>query len=99
MNVESVSCEVSNGTIYIYDQYGNQVNVLSVPGLKYAHSTGRYIIAETESMSYTYKVRCDGSIEQTGLRGRPSESPSDDLIPKVSNRAGHDSDSLRWWLM
>lgn len=87
-DVESVSCDVVNNTVYIYDQNGNTVNVLSIPGLENAYSTGRCIIAETETMSYTYKVRRDGSMEQTGIRGRvrAPDPPSDDLIPKVTER-------------
>lgn len=69
-DVESVSCDVVNNTVYIYDQNGNTVNVLSIPGLENAYSTGRCIIAETETMSYTYKVRRDGSLGLPGIRGR-----------------------------
>ena len=86
-DVESVSCDVVNNTVYISDQNGNMVNILSIPGLENAYSTGRCIIAETETMSYTYKVRRDGSLEPPGIRGRvrAPDPPSDDLIPKVSD--------------
>ena len=85
-DVESVSCDVVNRTVYIYDQDGNWVNCLS--GFDRAYSTGQCIIAETETMSYTYKVRRDGSLEPPGIRGRvrAPDPPSDDLIPKVTER-------------
>ena len=96
-DVESVSCDVVNNTVYIYDQNGNTVNVLSIPGLENAYSTGRCIIAETETMSYTYKVRRDGSLGLPGIRGRvrAPDPPSDDLIAKVSNRTEDDCGSSR----
>lgn len=96
-DVESVSCDVVNDTVYIYDQNGNTVNILSIPGLENAYSTGRCIIAETETMSYTYKVRRDGSLGLPGIRGRvrAPDPPSDDLIAKVSNRTEDDCGSSR----
>ena len=96
IDVESVSCEVSNGTVYIYDQYGNLVNTLTgFIGLVHAYSTGRCIIVDTDSMSYTYSVGRDGSVRQTGMRGRPNRPPSDDLIPSFAKpeRSGGSSSS------
>ena len=73
-NVESISCELVNGSVRIFDQYGNEVNCIS-GCFKHAYSTGCCIIAETDSMIYTYRVRRDGSIERTATRGRTTPQP------------------------
>lgn len=84
-HIESVSCEISNGMVYIYDQDGNMVETLSYPDLENAYSTGSGIVIETESMSYIYSVRGD-YLELTGdrFRANTNKPPPEDLIPNFA---------------
>ena len=86
-NIESLSCDVSNGMVYVYDQDGNMVDTYSYPDIENAYSTGRGIVIETESMVYTYTLHGD-YLKLSGSRFRSGgrKPPSDDLIAKVSNR-------------
>lgn len=86
-NIESLSCDVSNGMVYVYDQDGNMVDTYSYPDIENAYSTGRGIVIETESMVYTYSLhgnylKCVGS----RFRNSRPKPPPHDLIAKVSNR-------------
>ena len=93
-NIESLSCDVSNGMVYVYDQDGNMVDTYSYPDIENAYSTGRGIVIETESMVYTYSLRGD-YLKLTGSRFRSGgrKPPPDDLIAKVSNRTEEDCGS------
>ena len=95
-NIESLSCDVANGMVYVYDQDGNMVDTYSYPDIENAYSTGRGIVIETESMVYTYSLRGD-YLKLTGSRFRSGgrKPPPDDLIAKVSNRTEEDCGSYR----
>jgi hypothetical protein len=60
------SCQVNGGTVYIRDQRGALIDVLSFPVSVQAQSFGNGVSIISGTMCYTYMLE-NGSLRQTGI--------------------------------
>ena len=64
--VKSVTCQVVGGTVYVRDQRGGIVDVLSFPVGVQAQSFGNGISVISGTLCFTYTLE-NGRLRQTGL--------------------------------
>ena len=63
---KSVTCRSVGNTVYVHDENGNQVDILSFPQSVSAQSFGNGISVTCGTMCYTYMLE-DGRLRQTGM--------------------------------
>lgn len=64
--VKSVTCQTVNGTVYVRDQRGGLVDVLSFPTGVVAQSFGSGLSVISGTLCYTYTLE-NGQLKQTGV--------------------------------
>ena len=65
-SVTAVTCQTNGGTVYVRDQRGGIIDVLSFPVNVQAQSFGNGISVISGTLCYTY-VLDNGSLKQTGI--------------------------------
>ena len=65
-SAQAVTCQVSGGTVYVRNERGDLVDVLSFPGSVQAQSFGSGVSVISGTMCFTY-VLDNGRLRQTGV--------------------------------
>lgn len=65
-SVKAVTCQTNGGTVYVRDQRGGIIDVLSFPVNVQAQSFGSGISVISGTLCYTY-VLDHGALKQTGV--------------------------------